>query len=182
MSGTLLTFRSEASLRSEEESAELRNHLPVNAETRCRFSRNTHEYGDTYATHACDSGFAGRNPLFGIGPIRVDPARAFAAGADHAGFQLGGLEWSVFTAASGQFMRTSKDGINWSGHSTNDKSHFFVAWGGGRFVAVGTEGNVASSADGEAWTSHSTGHPSLPQRCGLDREAVGGGRRLWRRC
>lgn len=64
---------------------------------------------------------------------------------------------SVFTAASGQFMRTSKDGINWSGHSTNDKSHFFVAWGGGRFVAVGTEGNVASSADGEAWTSHSTG-------------------------
>jgi hypothetical protein len=53
---------------------------------------------------------------------------------------------------------TSPNGKNWSEWSVDDVVAFEdICFAGGRFVAVGWQGDVFSSRDGEHWTRHESG-------------------------
>src|SRR5688500_2082238 len=89
----------------------------------------------------------------------------------------------TFVAVGGRFgyILTSTDGTNWvrqwtpTDEITVETIRSFwlygIAWGNGRWVAVGEGGVVLSSPDARCWTRHETG---IPQR--LNAVAYGNGK------
>lgn len=86
---------------------------------------------------------------------RSDPAAAFGLGMGAASYSADGQTWSSVGAGM-----PARAGLLYS-----------VAYGAGRFVAVGHEGRVVASSDGRTWTDVATGVTNT-----LLRVAYGGGR------
>ena len=97
-------------------------------------------------------------------------ALALPEGIDYAGgvIYAGGL--FVAAGGSGYGIMTSPDGLDWTVRAPGAEMNA-VAYGNGRFVAVGTHGSVLTSTNGESWLPATSG--SVQNLAGI---AFGNGR------
>lgn len=63
----------------------------------------------------------------------------------------------IFVAVGQGPIRTSADGVNWSGHSAPLSTLYGITYGDGLFVAVGANGNIGTSTNGTNWVAQNSG-------------------------
>jgi hypothetical protein len=96
--------------------------------------------------------------------------------------------WKAITFGNGRFVAmngaggrvmTSVNGTDWTAQSANTNKAFSgIAFGGGKFVGVGSSGLVMTSADGASWQPQNSGTSAHLYDVGYNGEqfvAVGGG-------
>lgn len=60
-------------------------------------------------------------------------------------------------------IMTSSDGVDWTRRVSNTSQRLDdITYGGGKYIAVGTNGAIVSSTDTETWTSRASGTTSKP--------------------